>query len=117
MLMNFDYSLIRQLPDYMIPSNFIILDEFPINTNGKIDRKKLPKPEQLQKEHTIPRTKLETEIYQVWSEVLKNNSFGINDNYFQLGGDSILSIRINALLKKRDIQIEIRDILPIPNCF
>src|SRR6185436_6476953 len=102
-------SLQTRLPDYMVPTAFVLLDELPLTPNGKVDRRALPAPEgdsQLTA-YVAPRNAIEQALCEVWQEVLKRERVGINDNFFTLGGDSILSIRVVALLKSRGIALGI----------
>ncbi|HVG91801.1 MAG TPA: amino acid adenylation domain-containing protein, partial [Alphaproteobacteria bacterium] len=90
-----------KLPEYMVPSAFVLLDQLPLTTNGKLDRKALPAPERSRESgHLPPRTPLEAELCRIWADVLNVDSVGIDDNFFELGGDSILSIRIVARAKE-----------------
>ncbi|MDQ3746801.1 MAG: condensation domain-containing protein, partial [Acidobacteriota bacterium] len=91
-------ALSQKLPDYMVPAAFVLLDKFPLTRNGKIDRHALPAPD-LPKEarktgHALPRTHAERVLCLIWSEVLGVEQPGIDDNFFALGGDSILSMQI-----------------------
>ena len=104
-------ELKEKLPIFMIPSRIFAVNEFPINNNGKIDSKKLLS-EYLHKEnpneHLAPETKIERGIYQIWKEILGNSSFGINDNFFEIGGHSLRANRfISLLYKKLNISIEL----------
>ncbi len=86
------------LPDYMIPSFFVELESLPLTNNGKVDRKNLPVPDLSERENennTPPTTEKEIILTEIWSEVLGVN-VGIDDNFFEMGGDSILSIQIIA---------------------
>jgi amino acid adenylation domain-containing protein/thioester reductase-like protein len=102
----------RRLPTYMLPSALIILDAFPLTANGKVDRRALPKPSvsrfYLDTPYVAPQTHLEQEIADIWSEVLQVNYIGVNDNFFDLGGDSLRLIQLLS-------QIEI--ICPKTLCF
>ncbi|MEQ9620457.1 amino acid adenylation domain-containing protein [Coleofasciculus chthonoplastes] len=95
----------QQLPDYMIPSAFVILDKMPLNANGKIDRKALPAPERsrpaLATDLVLPGTEIEQEIAQVWQGVLQLDAVGVNDNFFDLGGNSLLLIQVHKELVER----------------
>jgi amino acid adenylation domain-containing protein/thioester reductase-like protein len=93
----------KQLPSYMIPSAFLKLESFPITPNGKIDRRALPKPEFQEIENTFLAARTETEItlVQLWSEVLDVEKVGINHNFFELGGNSLLTTKL--ILKLRSI--------------
>jgi len=93
-------SLQKQLPDYMVPAAFVVLDALPLTSNGKVDRKALPPPdhqrEDSSKQYVPPETTTEKELAAIWSEVLRVDPVGRHDNFFELGGDSILSIQIIA---------------------
>jgi amino acid adenylation domain-containing protein/non-ribosomal peptide synthase protein (TIGR01720 family) len=85
------------LPEYMIPSAFVILEALPLTRNGKVDRRALPAPylqEGLEVSFVAPRTPEEEILAQIWSQVLRVKQVGIHDNFFELGGDSILNIQI-----------------------
>ncbi|MDY8134320.1 polyketide synthase [Aquimarina sp. 2201CG5-10] len=92
------------LPDFMIPSIFMWIDEFPITTNGKIDKKKLPAPEYVRPESAPlfkkPHTKLEKDIASIWSEYLQIPSIGIDDNFFELGGTSLLTQKVATSIRQ-----------------
>lgn len=107
-------SLSACLPDYMVPSLFIFMDEFPLTENGKIDRKRLPKPDgdrpELSPEYEQAETELEHTLVEIWSDVLGVKQIGIQDNFFDLGGDSILSIQIISRLNQKGISIEPKQI-------
>jgi amino acid adenylation domain-containing protein len=103
----------QKLPDYMIPSAFIVLDSLPITPNGKVDRLNLPAPDYsvsqtLDKEFVAPRNPTESTVAKIWAEVLNIERVGIYDNFFDLGGDSLLSIRLMEQMQKqfeRDIPL------------
>ena len=88
----------QRLPEYMVPSVFVTLDELPLTPNGKVDRRALPEPgherPELEGGYVAPRTAVEEALAGIWSEVLGVEEVGIYDNFFELGGDSILSIQI-----------------------
>jgi amino acid adenylation domain-containing protein len=87
-----------RLPEYMIPSTFVILDALPLTPNGKIDRRKLPAPTGLRPalETTFvpPRTEIEQTIVTIWRQVLQVQQIGIHDNFFDLGGHSLLAAQV-----------------------
>ncbi|MGF1489500.1 MAG: amino acid adenylation domain-containing protein, partial [Prochloraceae cyanobacterium] len=97
-----DY-LKQQLPEYMIPSAFVVLETFPLTPNGKIDRKALPLPDLEsidRKEYIPPRNDLEKRLVQIWTEVLKIKEIGVVDSFFDLGGHSLLAIRLMAQIEQ-----------------
>jgi hypothetical protein len=91
-------SLKQWLPEYMVPSKFIILETLPLNTNGKINRRELPTPDvgrpNLGTRLNAPTTTLESVLAKIWAEALGINSVGIHDLFLDLGGDSIIASRI-----------------------
>ena len=102
-----DY-LQEKLPVYMIPSVFVTIDALPLTQNGKVDYKALPSPSQTVKTETdyvAPRTKIERVLCDIWSQVLGYRNAGVNDNYFELGGDSILSISIISKARSAGLHI------------
>ena len=88
----------QRLPEYMVPSAFILLDALPLTPNGKIDRSALPAPDQgrpdLGSVYQAPRTPMEETLAAIWSEVLKLDRVGIRDNFFELGGHSLMATQI-----------------------
>ncbi|MEG4117287.1 amino acid adenylation domain-containing protein [Microcoleus sp. N9_B4] len=89
----------QQLPNYMIPSAFVAIDFLPLTPNGKIDRNRLISRENLISNSTdksciAPRTPTESTLAQIWSKILNTEPVGIGDNFFDLGGDSLLAIRL-----------------------
>ena len=94
----------RSLPDYMIPSAFVFLDAFPLTPNGKIDRAALPAPSgqgRASGEYTPPRTDTERLLAEIWSKVLGVEDIGINDNFFALGGHSLMAVRLFAEIERK----------------
>ncbi|MGH3933513.1 MAG: amino acid adenylation domain-containing protein, partial [Pseudonocardiaceae bacterium] len=92
----------RSVPDYLVPSVFVVLDALPLNPNGKLDRRALPAPEGdggSRAGYVAPRTEVEVVVAGVWGEVLGVERVGAQDNFFELGGDSILSIRVASRLR------------------
>ena len=94
--------LTEKLPDYMIPSAFTYLDSLPL-TNGKLDRTALPKPSGKRPEFSqpfvAPRSEVEQELVRIWEEVLDVRAIGIDDNFFDLGGHSLLGVRIMTSIR------------------
>ncbi len=95
----------RELPDYMIPSAFVALDELPLTPNGKVDRRALPDPEDLVGQPAVaripPRTPTEVLLAEVWRELLGVSQVAVHDNFFDLGGHSLLTMRAIAGVEKR----------------
>jgi acyl carrier protein/pimeloyl-ACP methyl ester carboxylesterase len=95
----------QTLPGYMIPSAFVTLNALPLTPNGKVDRKALPAPETLGQapagDYVAPRTPLQQQLAQIWSSVLKVERVGLRDNFFVLGGDSLMAAE--AMLRVRNI--------------
>jgi len=102
------------LPDYMIPTRFIPLESLPLTPSGKVDRKSLPEPEglrpEISSEYVVPRNEIEQVIVDVWQEVLGIDRIGVYDNFFDLGGDSIISIQVVSHLKRKGLEIKPRHI-------
>ncbi|MEY2467236.1 MAG: hypothetical protein QOD03_1757, partial [Verrucomicrobiota bacterium] len=102
----------QKLPEYMMPAAFVILDKLPLTPNGKVDRKALPKPATArvatQTAFTPAQTELEKTIADIWQELLQVERVGLNDNFFDLGGHSLLLAQVHARLRdelKRDLPI------------
>ncbi len=102
----------RYLPDYMMPSFYVKLDEFPLNINGKIDKKNLPKPEELIYEkikYEPPANELEEKLSQIWGDVLDLEKIGVKNSFYDIGGHSLKAMRIiSRIFKdlKRDIRLK-----------
>jgi surfactin family lipopeptide synthetase A len=94
----------QKLPEQMVPSAFVILDALPLTPNGKIDRKALPAPDQnrpeFQQSFVVPRTPVEKLLAEIWAEVLKVERVGIHDNFFDLGGHSVLATQVVSRLRE-----------------
>jgi amino acid adenylation domain-containing protein len=99
-----------KLPNYMIPSSIVIMDAFPLTTNGKIDRRKLPEPSgerpEQQKDFVEPRTPTEKRLANIWTEVIKLDKVGIYDDFYELGGHSLLSLQVISRIRE-EFQIEL----------
>jgi non-ribosomal peptide synthase protein (TIGR01720 family) len=98
-------SLRDKLPEYMIPTKFIQLDKLPRLPNGKIDVNllKLPVEESNETGVSVPQTKAELQLVAIWEEVLGSHPIGVHDNFFEIGGDSILSIQIVTKARQKGI--------------
>jgi hypothetical protein len=88
----------EKLPDYMVPSAFVLLDALPLTSNGKVNRKALPAPDTLrhglEEELDPPRTSSEETLVGIWTDILQVERIGIYDNFFQLGGHSLLATQV-----------------------
>ncbi len=103
--------LAQRLPNFMVPSAFVVLEEMPLTDNGKIDRKSLPEPghdSRAFQTYQPPETELESALCEIWQDVLNFSPIGINDNFFAIGGDSILSIQIITRAKEQGIYFPTR---------
>ncbi|MGA9773581.1 MAG: amino acid adenylation domain-containing protein [Blastocatellia bacterium] len=93
----------ERVPDYLIPSSFAMIESLPRTPNGKVNRRALPEPDQLRPKvdnvYIAPRTELEQIIAGVWREVLSVDKVGVHDNFFDLGGHSLLTVRVQSRLK------------------
>lgn len=90
-----------RLPAYMIPAFFVELEEFPLTPNGKIDRKALPDPVEATIESVLrPTNQLEQDILGIWSEVLGHDRIGVNESFFEIGGNSLRVVRVQSELEK-----------------
>ena len=112
-------ALADQLPSYMVPQAFVLLDRFPLTPNRKVDRKALPAPEQAEAkskaEYVQPDGELEESIAGVWREVLNVKKVGMDDNFFDLGGHSLLTVQVHRLLKDQvDAEIGLTDLFRFP---
>ncbi|MGH8488689.1 MAG: amino acid adenylation domain-containing protein, partial [Gammaproteobacteria bacterium] len=101
------HFLQKKLPDYMMPSAFVLLEAWPLTPNGKVDRKALPAPERADATaaYEAPRTPTEELLAGIWREVLHQERVGRHESFFALGGDSILSIQIVARARQAGLQL------------
>lgn len=102
-----------RLPNYMIPAAFVALQKLPITVNGKLDVKSLPEPDfqqQSRMNYVAPRTTIESQLCELWQQVLDMERVGVEDNYFAIGGDSILSIQIIAQAKKAGLNLSVKQL-------
>ncbi|GAA6615987.1 amino acid adenylation domain-containing protein [Scytonema sp. NUACC26] len=105
--------LAHQLPEFMIPSLFITLEALPLSPNGKLDRKNLPDPASIiveSEDFEKPHTPVESLLAEIWRKVLQVEKVSLQSNFFQLGGDSIHSIQVVALMKQQGFDISLQDI-------
>ncbi|HEY0203365.1 MAG TPA: amino acid adenylation domain-containing protein, partial [Acetobacteraceae bacterium] len=108
-------ALEQSLPGYMVPATVTVLDALPLMPNGKIDRAALPAPEQAAAgERIAPRTAAEAALLAIWSAVLKREDLGVTDNFFEVGGDSILSLQIIARARDAGLRLTPRQVFEHP---
>jgi len=109
-----------RLPDYMVPSAFVLLEKLPLTPNGKVDRKALPEPDlsQRQGDYVAPRTETERVLCDIWQEVLGVERVGVTDNFFRLGGHSLLATRQLAQLSNQfGVFIPMKELFSRQNVF
>jgi thioesterase domain-containing protein len=93
-----------KLPDYMLPARYVFLDSMPLTSNGKVDRRALPTPGRRQETRSepldVPRDALESQLVKIWEEILRTKPIGMKEDFFELGGNSLLAIRMLARVEK-----------------
>ncbi|SFY16281.1 amino acid adenylation domain-containing protein [Pseudomonas sp. NFACC49-2] len=102
-----------RVPDYMVPAHFITLDELPLTRNGKVDVQRLPIPHKSSDDsatHVAPRNEVEALLAQIWKDVLKLERVGVHDNFFALGGDSIINLQIIARANQQGLKLTPRQL-------
>jgi amino acid adenylation domain-containing protein len=103
LIFNLRQFLQSKLPNYMIPSAFVLLDNLPLTTNGKVDKKSLPVPDTNQLEtltkYIQPRNQIEEKLEVIWSQILNVKGIGIEDNFFNLGGHSLLATQVMSRVR------------------
>jgi amino acid adenylation domain-containing protein len=109
----------KRLPDYMVPSAFVDLDAFPLSPNGKVDRRNLPAPGPApvrpESERVPPCNPVEEEVARVWSEVLRTGPVSVHDNFFEMGGHSLLVIRLVTRLRELfQVDLPLRTVFETP---
>lgn len=119
-----DLGILREflrskLPEYMVPSFFVVLDKIPLTPNGKADRKALPLPEpdseSLSGDYIAPASVTEKRIAQIWCQILRNKNVSVEDNFFEIGGTSTLSLQVAARIQEAlDVAIPIVKLYQYP---
>jgi amino acid adenylation domain-containing protein/non-ribosomal peptide synthase protein (TIGR01720 family) len=102
--------LADRVPEYLVPTGFAVLDALPLSPNGKVDRRGLPEPEFAAAEYVAPTTSVETTLARVWADVLGLDRVGVTDNFFALGGDSILSVQVVARARRHGLYLSTKDL-------
>ncbi|MET7649196.1 amino acid adenylation domain-containing protein [Streptomyces sp. NPDC005426] len=109
-------ALAPTLPDYMIPAAFVALGSIPLTPNGKVDRKALPEPGSeafVRAAHVEPRTALERRVAAAWLEALPVGHVGVENAFFDLGGDSIRAVTVAGVLRAEGLDVTVRDIFQL----
>ncbi|HEY8943193.1 MAG TPA: phosphopantetheine-binding protein, partial [Polyangiaceae bacterium] len=112
-------ALSESLPEYMVPSHFVEMAAFPLTANAKIDRKALPAPEAISRpkkaEFESPTDDVESAIAGVWQKLLGLDQVGATDNFFEIGGHSLLAVRAHRELRENlGMELSITDIFRFP---
>ncbi|MFI5972307.1 non-ribosomal peptide synthase/polyketide synthase [Streptomyces sp. NPDC051452] len=105
------------LPDYMLPAAFVTVPRLPLTANGKVDRRRLPAPDWSaggERAHRAPRTEAERVLAGIWADLLGLERVGVDDNFFMLGGDSILSIQVVSRARAAGLTLTPRDLFRRP---
>lgn len=110
------HQLSRLLPEYMVPAQYVFLDQFPLTPNGKLNRKALPAPEMIRgtKAYVAPRTPTESQLAQIWADVLQLDKVGVEDNFFTLGGHSLLAITVLERMRQNGLLADVRTLFTAP---
>lgn len=102
----------QKVPEFMVPSNFVLMDALPLTANGKVDRKALPKPDvakSLAENYVAPRSDIERDMADIWAKILKLERVGIHDNFFELGGHSLLAAQLLSRIRQQfAVEIQLR---------
>ncbi|KAB0788936.1 amino acid adenylation domain-containing protein, partial [Pseudomonas aeruginosa] len=109
--------LTTSLPEYMVPAQWLALERMPLSPNGKLDRKELPAPEVsvAQAGYSAPRNAVERTLAEIWQDLLGVERVGLDDNFFSLGGDSIVSIQVVSRARQAGLQLSPRDLFQHQN--
>lgn len=117
----YHHLLQQQLPEYMLPFAYIVIDDIPLSANGKIDRKQLPLEKvsaltrSRQDSFVAPRNETEEQLQKIWHEILQADNIGIHDNFFELGGHSLLATRLASRIRSEFIcPLELKAIFDNP---
>ncbi|WP_122377278.1 amino acid adenylation domain-containing protein, partial [Pseudomonas caricapapayae] len=111
-------ELRANLPEYMVPTHFIVLDKMPLTANGKLDRKALPAPDasQLQATYIAPQGELEQQLAAIWADVLSVERVGRSDSFFELGGHSLLAVQMLVRVREQlQHEVSLKDVFEQPS--
>ncbi len=106
--------LARTLPAFMVPASFVRIDAVPLTPNGKADRRALPLPQETATSGQQPRNPTEALLAEIWAGVLDRETVGVHDDYFALGGDSILMLKVRARAEAQGLRFSLTDLLRNP---
>lgn len=110
--------LSRKLPDYMIPSHFVRFESFPLTSNGKLDKKRLPNPEiKAEPDHVAPADEVQEKLVTIWSQLLNVDKelIGVNRSFFEVGGNSLKLVRLNNMINESlGWEISVADLFRYP---
>jgi acyl carrier protein len=109
----------EKLPEYMVPSAFVVLEALPVTPNGKVDRRALPEPDaqalMYAREYVAPRNEIEKQLADIWAAVVGVERVSVNDNFFDLGGHSLLALQINTRMRDAfDVEVPLRSVFQTP---
>jgi len=108
----------KKLPEFMLPSRFIELEDLPLTPSGKLDRRALPAPDderQTAEEYVEPRTELERQLVNIWQEVLSVDRIGMHDDFFELGGHSLMATQVVRRIRERlEVELPLSDMFGYP---
>jgi amino acid adenylation domain-containing protein len=111
-------ALQPQLPEYMVPSAFVVLDAFPLTPNGKLDREALPAPDGTsltRREYEAPQGEIEQGLAEIWQSLLKIAQVGRHDHFFELGGHSLLAVQMTSQVRERlGVEVSLRELFVHP---
>jgi len=106
--------LLERMPEYMVPTAYVLLEQVPLTAAGKVDLKALPAPDEEAMglhRYEMPEGEIETAVAGIWANVLKVERVGRRDNFFELGGRSLLAVQVAARVRQiLDVELTIRDI-------
>ena len=105
-------QLSKLLPDYMVPAALVAMESFPLTVNGKLDKRVLPDPifGSSEKEYVAPFNSIEISLCKIWQDVLGLEKVSVTDNFFRIGGDSILSIQVSSRIRQAGFSCQVKDI-------
>jgi acyl carrier protein len=107
--------LLQSLPESMIPSVFVVMDGLPRTISGKVDKRSLPAPNRQNRTFVPPRTPIETQLAQIWGQVLNLDRVGLNDNFFELGGHSLNATQLVSRVGKAfQVELPLRSLFDSP---